>query len=63
MMLRRFYITENTNGTYRASWLASSLADFGLDDTAPVPRSKANRVLKTEILPVTGAVDSANENI
>ncbi|KAH8107155.1 tRNA specific adenosine deaminase [Cristinia sonorae] len=34
MMLRRFYITENTN--------------------APVPRSKANRVLKTEILPVSG---------
>ncbi|KAK0209276.1 cytidine deaminase-like protein [Desarmillaria ectypa] len=31
MILRRFYITENTN--------------------APVPKSKANRVLKTEILP------------
>ncbi|KDR74501.1 hypothetical protein GALMADRAFT_124005 [Galerina marginata CBS 339.88] len=31
MILRRFYITENTN--------------------APVPRSKANRVLKTEIHP------------
>ncbi|KAF8164898.1 cytidine deaminase-like protein [Crassisporium funariophilum] len=32
MILRRFYITENTN--------------------APVPKSKANRVLKTEIHPV-----------
>ncbi|KAF4615987.1 hypothetical protein D9613_011474 [Agrocybe pediades] len=32
MILRRFYITENTN--------------------APVPKSKANRVLKTEILPM-----------
>ncbi|KAH6915490.1 tRNA specific adenosine deaminase [Coprinopsis sp. MPI-PUGE-AT-0042] len=32
MVLRRFYITENTN--------------------APNPRSKANRVLKTEIAPV-----------
>ncbi|RDB15003.1 tRNA-specific adenosine deaminase 2 [Hypsizygus marmoreus] len=31
LILRRFYITENTN--------------------APVPKSKANRVLKTEILP------------
>ncbi|KAF8966431.1 cytidine deaminase-like protein [Flammula alnicola] len=31
MILRRFYITENTN--------------------APIPRSKANRVLKTEINP------------
>ncbi|KAG5716138.1 tRNA-specific adenosine deaminase 2 [Termitomyces sp. T112] len=31
MMLRRFYITENTN--------------------APVPKSKVNRILKTEILP------------
>ncbi|KAK0436530.1 cytidine deaminase-like protein [Armillaria borealis] len=31
MILRRFYITENTN--------------------APVPKSKANRILKTEILP------------
>ncbi|KAG6916075.1 hypothetical protein DXG01_008549 [Tephrocybe rancida] len=31
MVLRRFYITENTN--------------------APVPKSKANRVLKTDILP------------
>ncbi|KJA14252.1 hypothetical protein HYPSUDRAFT_173576 [Hypholoma sublateritium FD-334 SS-4] len=33
LILRRFYITENTN--------------------APVPRSKANRVLKTEIDPLT----------
>ncbi|KXN84218.1 tRNA-specific adenosine deaminase subunit tad2 [Leucoagaricus sp. SymC.cos] len=33
MILRRFYITENTN--------------------APVPKSKANRVLKREILPST----------
>ncbi|TCD68929.1 tRNA(adenine34) deaminase [Steccherinum ochraceum] len=41
MMLRRFYITENTN--------------------APVPRSKANRVLKTEIIPVTHDSDSANK--
>lgn len=31
MLLRRFYLTENTN--------------------APVPRSKANRVLRTEIPP------------
>lgn len=31
MMLRRFYITENTN--------------------APIPKSKANRVLKTIIYP------------
>ncbi|KAF8175393.1 cytidine deaminase-like protein [Pholiota molesta] len=35
MILRRFYITENTN--------------------APVPRSKANRVLKTDINPLTGS--------
>jgi len=33
LILRRFYITENTN--------------------APVPRSKANRVFKTEINPLT----------
>ncbi|KAF9476471.1 tRNA specific adenosine deaminase [Pholiota conissans] len=33
MILRRFYITENTN--------------------APVPRSKANRVLKTDINPLS----------
>ncbi|KAF9526277.1 cytidine deaminase-like protein, partial [Crepidotus variabilis] len=32
LILRRFYVTENTN--------------------APTPKSKANRVLKTEILPV-----------
>ncbi|KAF7982327.1 hypothetical protein HWV62_29028 [Athelia sp. TMB] len=32
LVLRRFYITENTN--------------------APVPKSKANRILKTEILPM-----------
>ncbi|EGN96817.1 hypothetical protein SERLA73DRAFT_111549 [Serpula lacrymans var. lacrymans S7.3] len=31
MILRRFYVTENTN--------------------APVPKAKANRILKTEILP------------
>jgi len=42
MMLRRFYITENSN--------------------APVPRSKANRVLKTEIAPVSGGKSAINLN-
>ncbi|KZT27070.1 cytidine deaminase-like protein [Neolentinus lepideus HHB14362 ss-1] len=38
MILRRFYITENTN--------------------APVPKSKTNRVLKTEIKPRKGSPSS-----
>ncbi|KAI5829996.1 cytidine deaminase-like protein [Schizophyllum commune Tattone D] len=40
MILRRFYVTENTN--------------------APIPRSKANRVLKTDIPPLIKAGDSSN---
>jgi len=44
MILRRFYITENTNG--------ASLFFLSTDhsvQTAPVPKSKTNRVLKTII--------------
>ena len=50
MILRRFYITENTNGKSLSFAVALSLrtAHSSLS-TAPVPKSKANRVLKTEI--------------
>ncbi len=48
MILRRFYITENTNGVWWCVLHFTPFADFHL---APVPKSKANRILKTEILP------------
>jgi tRNA-specific adenosine deaminase 2 len=47
MILRRFYLTENKNGTsiLQPSWRTYHIF------LAPVPRTKAGRVLKTEIPP------------
>jgi len=42
MILRRFYITENTNGEYYLRGCDKT----DDSDQAPVPKSKANRVLK-----------------
>ncbi len=49
MILRRFYITENTKG-----WDLVYCGAMGSLSSllAPVPKSKANRVLKTEIQPL-----------
>ena len=55
MILRRFYITENTNGETHLP-VASLPLPFPRAQprsrthlVAPVPKSKANRVLKTDI--------------
>jgi len=48
LILRRFYITENSNGASTNVLVQLSLT---LVDAAPVPKSKANRVLKTDIPP------------
>jgi hypothetical protein len=50
MVLRRFYITENVNGTHFTIHVRvfMSLHNRVL---APAPKSKANRLLKTEIPP------------
>lgn len=50
LILRRFYVTENTNGT-EGSFSAHILRHSPYFMEAPVPKLKANRVLKTEILP------------
>lgn len=46
LILRRFYITENSNGLFLLRSVFLSFTCIGL---APVPRSKANRVLKLDI--------------
>ena len=51
MVLRRFYITENTNGNSYIIYCSGSKFDFIAIFIAPKPKSKANRVLKTEVLP------------
>jgi hypothetical protein len=57
MVLRRFYITENEHGLSRFD----ANGDSGLIHiSAPVPKSKKNRVLKTVI---TGAQASASANL
>ncbi|KAG5221490.1 prolyl oligopeptidase [Salix suchowensis] len=48
LILRRFYITENSNGDTSLCLHLLSVID---SDAAPMPKSKANRVLKTEIKP------------
>ncbi|KAF9449561.1 cytidine deaminase-like protein [Macrolepiota fuliginosa MF-IS2] len=53
MILRRFYITENTSGRCNPHIQKVSISATDLSDKAPVPKSKANRVLKTEIPPAT----------
>jgi hypothetical protein len=47
MLLRRFYVTENVNGTLCPS--ASCLMEFEWLHTAPKPRSKSGRVLKHDM--------------
>ena len=53
MVLRRFYITENVNGNAAHHTLVHNIVISNQPTMipAPVPKSKANRVLKTEILP------------
>ena len=46
MILRRFYLTENKNGTSAHGQLNSFHLTMYI---APIPKSKANRVLKTVI--------------
>lgn len=46
MILRRFYITENNNG---ARVILSCYKLVLFIPAAPVPKSKAKRVLKTDI--------------
>jgi tRNA-specific adenosine deaminase 2 len=48
MVLRRFYITENSNGTPTCTAVHTEILRV---TAAPVPKSKANRVLKTQVLP------------
>ena len=48
MLLRQFYITENTNGKTSLSFVKYDLSQL---HQAPVPKSKANRALKIEIAP------------
>ena len=54
MILRRFYITENTNGVVLTTD-ALSFHLLTLPDQAPIPRSKVSRLLKTDIHPKQGA--------
>jgi tRNA-specific adenosine deaminase 2 len=44
LILRRFYITENTNGS--SKFIEQFAMHSFLFPTAPIPRSKVNRVLK-----------------
>lgn len=47
MILRRFYITENTNGA--VNYRLSSFHLLISPNQAPIPRSKVSRLLKTHI--------------
>ena len=49
MILRRFYITENTNGAVNYRFLSFHILIS--PDQAPTPRSKVSRLLKTHIHP------------
>ena len=51
MILRRFYITENTNGVLLLTTESLSLHLLTSPNQAPIPRSKVNRLLKTDIHP------------
>jgi tRNA-specific adenosine deaminase 2 len=54
MVLRRFYLTENKNGMSTVQFTRgyNTNTDCHRDNLiAPVPRTKAGRVLKTEIPP------------
>lgn len=53
MILRQFYVTENTNGPFfpiLEPLLAFSYANV-LTLAAPIPKRKVTRVLKTDISP------------
>ncbi|KAG8918752.1 tRNA(adenine34) deaminase [Tulasnella sp. 408] len=49
IILRKFYITENKAGTYHFVHVVALIKILTLCGTAPVPRSKTKRVLKTEV--------------
>lgn len=56
MILRQFYVTENTNGPSSHPLIPTCILIRPtnvntLTPTAPVPRQKAARVLKTDIPP------------
>lgn len=48
MLLRKFYVRENDHGKGGIAFMSCFLA-ANYDIPAPVPKKKANRVLKTDI--------------
>lgn len=49
MLLRRFYLIQNSNGTLYQMLTARRCLK---KNTAPKPKNKTTRVLKTDILPI-----------